>query len=152
MLRVCCLVSNFISLVTIHSLGCLLIYLPPYSPDMNPIEESFSTCMRISFSKPWINTSYIPSKSLSTLTWPSNSRGREPRDGSYGGLWVCNSRKGMGMVSPRRVYLEWPLIDDSFYYTQNTRLYTTWELSEQCKVRELQKAWQIRKTEISYNI
>jgi len=33
------------------SLGCLLIYLPPYSPDMNPIEESFSTCTYVSFSK-----------------------------------------------------------------------------------------------------
>lgn len=33
------------------SLGCLLIYLPPYSPDMNPIEESFSTCMHVSISK-----------------------------------------------------------------------------------------------------
>ena len=152
MLWVCCLVSNFISLVTIHSLGCLLIYLPPYSPDMNPIEESFSTCMHISFSKPWINASYIPSKSLSTSTWPLNSRGWEPRDGSYGGLWVCNSRKGTGMVLPCRVYLEWPLIDDSFYYTQNTRLYTTWELSEQYKVWELQKAWQTRETEIRYNI
>lgn len=24
--------------------GCLLIFLPPYSPDYNPIEESFSCC------------------------------------------------------------------------------------------------------------
>ena len=24
--------------------GCLLVYLPPYSPDLNPIEESFSSC------------------------------------------------------------------------------------------------------------
>jgi transposase len=28
----------------ILNLGCLLIYLPLYSPDLNPIEESFSTC------------------------------------------------------------------------------------------------------------
>jgi len=32
-------------------LGCLLIYLPPYSPDMNPIEESFSTCAHVFISK-----------------------------------------------------------------------------------------------------
>lgn len=25
------------------SLGCLILYLPTYSPDLNPIEESFST-------------------------------------------------------------------------------------------------------------
>lgn len=25
--------------------GCLLLYLPPYSPDLNPIEESFSARM-----------------------------------------------------------------------------------------------------------
>lgn len=24
--------------------GIMLLYLPPYSPDLNPIEESFSTC------------------------------------------------------------------------------------------------------------
>src|ERR1700677_824100 len=24
--------------------GCLILYLPPYSPDLNPIEESFSAC------------------------------------------------------------------------------------------------------------
>ncbi|PBK80909.1 transposase, IS630 family [Armillaria gallica] len=23
----------------------MILYLPPYSPDLNPIEESFSTCM-----------------------------------------------------------------------------------------------------------
>ncbi|PBK91210.1 hypothetical protein ARMGADRAFT_932907 [Armillaria gallica] len=25
----------------------MILYLPPYSPDLNPIEESFSTCMPI---------------------------------------------------------------------------------------------------------
>jgi hypothetical protein len=25
--------------------GCLILYLPPYSPDLTPIEESFSACM-----------------------------------------------------------------------------------------------------------
>lgn len=25
--------------------GCRLVFLPPYSPDFNPIEESFSSCM-----------------------------------------------------------------------------------------------------------
>ena len=24
--------------------GCILLYLPAYSPDLNPIEELFSTC------------------------------------------------------------------------------------------------------------
>jgi len=27
----------------VNSVGCLLLFLPPYSPDLNPIEESFST-------------------------------------------------------------------------------------------------------------
>src|SRR5882762_3954641 len=27
--------------------GCILMYLPSYSPDLNPIEELFSTCMSI---------------------------------------------------------------------------------------------------------
>jgi transposase len=25
--------------------GCLILYLPPYSPDLAPIEKSFSACM-----------------------------------------------------------------------------------------------------------
>ena len=31
--------------LSIHdvNIGCLLLYLPSYSPDLNPIEESFST-------------------------------------------------------------------------------------------------------------
>jgi len=27
--------------------GCELLYLPPYSPDLNPIEEAFSKVKRI---------------------------------------------------------------------------------------------------------
>jgi DDE superfamily endonuclease len=27
----------------VHAAGCLILYLPAYSPDLNPIEESFST-------------------------------------------------------------------------------------------------------------
>lgn len=29
-------------------LGCLILYLPSYSPDLNPIEESFSTRLFVS--------------------------------------------------------------------------------------------------------
>jgi len=29
--------------------GCLILYLPAYSPDLNPIEESFSTRMYLFF-------------------------------------------------------------------------------------------------------
>lgn len=29
--------------ITNGSSGCLILYLPAYSPDLNPIEESFST-------------------------------------------------------------------------------------------------------------
>lgn len=32
-------------LVQLIVIGSRLIYLPPYSPDFNPIEESFSCCM-----------------------------------------------------------------------------------------------------------
>jgi transposase len=27
-----------------NPIGCLILYRPPYSPDLNPIEESFSKC------------------------------------------------------------------------------------------------------------
>lgn len=30
-------------------IGCKLVYLPGYSPDLNPIEESFSSCEYIYF-------------------------------------------------------------------------------------------------------
>jgi transposase len=30
----------------IEAKGCELIYLPPYSPDFNPIEQAFSNCLR----------------------------------------------------------------------------------------------------------
>lgn len=30
--------------LTLCYTGCRLVYLPPYSPDFNPIEESFSCC------------------------------------------------------------------------------------------------------------
>jgi hypothetical protein len=28
--------------LAVEAAGCLLVFLPPYSPDFNPIEESFS--------------------------------------------------------------------------------------------------------------
>jgi hypothetical protein len=31
----------------IESRGCELLYLPPYSPDLNPIEEAFSQVKRL---------------------------------------------------------------------------------------------------------
>src|SRR5882762_3268559 len=36
-------------LTTLTSAGCLLLFLPPYLPDLNPIEESFSTHKFIHF-------------------------------------------------------------------------------------------------------
>ncbi|KAJ3500783.1 hypothetical protein NLJ89_g9639 [Agrocybe chaxingu] len=39
-----CRIHHNIELIdVVNAAGCLLIYLPPYSPDLNPIEESFST-------------------------------------------------------------------------------------------------------------
>jgi transposase len=37
----------------VRAAGCLILYLPAYSPDMNPIEESFSTCTCIAYSAHW---------------------------------------------------------------------------------------------------
>ena len=31
------------SVEVIESIGCLVVFLPPYSPDLNPIEEVFSS-------------------------------------------------------------------------------------------------------------
>lgn len=35
----------------IEDSGCLLIFLPAYSPDFNPIEESFSCCKFLNIGK-----------------------------------------------------------------------------------------------------
>lgn len=34
--------------VMVEGHGSRLVFLPPYSPDLNPIEESFSCCMFLS--------------------------------------------------------------------------------------------------------
>ena len=36
----------------IEGRGCELLYLPPYSPDLNPIEEAFSKIKGLSCAKP----------------------------------------------------------------------------------------------------
>ena len=128
----------------LDSLGCLLIYLPPYLPDMNLIEESFSTCMHVSTSTLWSKNSYIPSKSVFTLAWPSNLRRWEPRDGTYRGLWVCNSGNSTRMVSSCRVHLEQPLIGNSFYYTWDTG-HNNW-MNNKSGVQVLEKTWATSKT------
>lgn len=35
----------------VESMGCLLVFLPPYSPDFNPIEESFSAGKGVLFTQ-----------------------------------------------------------------------------------------------------
>ena len=37
-----CVVLYFNCVALFNSIGAILIYLPPYSPDFNPIEEAFS--------------------------------------------------------------------------------------------------------------
>jgi transposase len=36
----------------IEGRGCELMYLPPYSPDLNPIEEAFSKLKGLRYAKP----------------------------------------------------------------------------------------------------
>lgn len=65
MLLVCPIISSRWQFTSpLDSLGCILVYLPPYPPDLNPIEESFSACMFriLSISKPWIKASISPVK------------------------------------------------------------------------------------------
>ena len=38
------LLQSFLSTNTLYDVGCIIKYLPPYSPDLTPIEESFSCC------------------------------------------------------------------------------------------------------------
>ena len=36
----------------IEGRGCQLLYLPPYSPDFNPIEEAFAKLKALLYAKP----------------------------------------------------------------------------------------------------
>lgn len=49
----------------VEASGCLLIFLPPYSPDFNPIEESFS-CLKKWFRRHWrdLRHSQFPEQDL----------------------------------------------------------------------------------------
>ncbi|ESK85350.1 tc1-mariner class transposase [Moniliophthora roreri MCA 2997] len=40
----CCIHHNETLQDFLNAAGIMLLYLPPYSPDLNPIKESFSTC------------------------------------------------------------------------------------------------------------
>jgi hypothetical protein len=42
--QVCNRYVHVILYIADGSRGCILAYLPPYSPDLTPIEESYSTC------------------------------------------------------------------------------------------------------------
>jgi transposase len=54
----------------IESRGCQLIYLPPYSPDFNPIEEAFA-------------------KKIKALLRKAEARSREVLIEAMGGRWRC---------------------------------------------------------------
>jgi transposase len=42
------LCTSICSVSDLSMTGIMLLYLPPYSPDLNPIEESFSACTWLS--------------------------------------------------------------------------------------------------------
>ena len=82
--------------------GCMLMYLPPYSPDFNPIEESFScgewlTC---SMSRPH----HVHSQALDPKALATNPEPRQPGDRIVGISGHCNGSEGEGMVLTFRVY------------------------------------------------
>jgi len=47
----------------IHIIGAHLVYLPPYSPDLNPIEEAFSSI------KAWLRRHEVRFGSEDQLPW-----------------------------------------------------------------------------------
>ncbi len=58
--------------------GCELVFLPPYSPDMNPIEEAFSKI------KALLRKAHEPA--IGARWWrPSGGRSRPSRPGTPGG-------------------------------------------------------------------
>ncbi|KAF8218678.1 hypothetical protein L208DRAFT_1348555, partial [Tricholoma matsutake] len=57
-----CRIHHNINLVDlVNATGCLLLYLPTYSLDLNPIEESFSTCMSTHYFSAHVLTQFCPS-------------------------------------------------------------------------------------------
>ena len=57
------------------------MYLPPYSPDLNPIEEAFSAFLKAN-------------EEIATTS----------RDYFINSLWQCNTTRLYGMVSEFRVF------------------------------------------------
>lgn len=54
--------TAYASYLSDHEVGARLLYLPPYSPDLNPIEEAFS-CIKASLrrnSKYYTDASKLP--------------------------------------------------------------------------------------------
>ena len=53
----------------VRAAGCLILYLPAYSPDFNPIEELFSTCTLYLSLVMNIEEQNFHSKGLPTQAW-----------------------------------------------------------------------------------
>ena len=71
-------------LMKIHHLGARLIYLPPYSPDFNPIEEAFS------FIKGWLRHHETKYTNANQLPWLIEGAIREiTRDVSLSWFMDC---------------------------------------------------------------
>ena len=88
------------------SAGCLLLFLPPYSPDLNPIEESFSTHTFVHFFDCitfLIHKFY--SQSLYASSWCRNACSGGPSSVPAWSLWMHHKWDGMRMVSSCRVHM-----------------------------------------------
>ena len=67
-----------LNLIPLHQ-GCLLIYLPAYLPDLNPIEESSSTCECLYVISPFWLTTILCSESFSSPTCCKICANEEPK-------------------------------------------------------------------------
>ncbi len=56
-----------------HVVGVMTLFLPPYSPDLNPIKLSFSACKSVVRSRHFITNTTYCRKSLSLTKWAYNS-------------------------------------------------------------------------------
>jgi transposase len=89
-------------------IGCILLYLPPYSPDINPIEESFSTCeLRLSVSH---LECYLcqTSESIYASTCWRDSRSQRPSLCAPRSLRMYHCGNGSSLVCTCRLSLTCP--------------------------------------------
>jgi len=82
----------------------MLLYFPPYSPDLNLIEKSFSICMCRSNSNTITVCSMFYREGIPTTQWHHFPWSWRSDCYTSRFMWLCDSRDGRALVSACRIH------------------------------------------------